>query len=355
MEVVMGGRPKKNLRVVGRNQALHPYSHPRARARGGPKQRLSMRRTPCRMLGVVVTGSTKGVGLALAREFLKTGDDSVVICSRNQEQVDKAVKLLLQENPNPISSQGRNRVGGVACDVSKAKDVVNLREYASEFLGHVDIWVNNAGTNAYQFKPLIETGSEDLQEIVETNTLGLMFCMKEAINLMRSQDPGRTGHVFNMDGAGTSGSATPRFAAYGATKRAITQLNKSLQAELAMLEIDNVVLHMLSPGMVTTDLLMAGSDTKIAKFMINALAETPEEVAAYLVPRVRQVVLEGEGGGDGGGEAAEAGAADRLVVLGQKVVGGKSSYIKYLTLPKAFAQIALKAVFGLRNDRWVKE
>ena len=112
---------------------------------------------------------------------------------------------------------------------------------------------------------------------------------------------------------------------------------------------------MLSPGMVTTDLLMAGSDTKIAKFMINALAETPEEVAAYLVPRVRQVVLEGEGGGEGGGEAAEAGAADRLVVLGQKVVGGKSSYIKYLTLPKAFAQIALKAVFGLRNDRWVKE
>ena len=354
MEVVMGGRrvfsQVKNLRVGMRNQAL-PDPHPRAKAR--PKQRLSMRRTPCRMLGVVVTGSTKGVGLALAREFLKTGDDSVVICSRNQEQVDKAVKLLLQENPN--LSQGSNRVGGVACDVSKAKDVVNLREYASEFLGHVDIWVNNAGTNAYQFKPLIETGSEDLQEIVETNTLGLMFCMKEAINLMRSQDPGRTGHVFNMDGAGTSGSATPRFAAYGATKRAITQLNKSLQAELAMLEIDNVVLHMLSPGMVTTDLLMAGSDTKIAKFMINALAETPEEVAAYLVPRVRQVVLKGEGGGDGGGEAAEAGAADRLVVLGQKVVGGKSSYIKYLTLPKAFAQIALKAVFGLRNDRWVKE
>ena len=126
MEVVMGRRPK-NLRVVGRNQALpHPYSHPRARAQGGPKQRLSRRRTPCRMLGVVVTGSTKGVGLALAREFLKTGDDSVVICSRNQEQVDKAVKLLLQENPN-LSSQGRNRVGGVACDVSKAKDVVNLR------------------------------------------------------------------------------------------------------------------------------------------------------------------------------------------------------------------------------------
>merc|ERR1719181_1259812 len=124
--------------------------------------------------------------------------------------------------------------------------------------------------------------STDLREIVETNTLGLMLCMKEAINLMKSQedasDPAKeyVGHIFNMDGAGTSGSATPRFAAYGATKRAITQLNKSVQAELGML--------------------------KIGKYMINALAEEPKDVATFLVPRVRQVVTDPRAGGPEAGQ-----------------------------------------------------
>lgn len=73
---------------------------------------------------------------------------------------------------------------------------------------------------------------------------------------MREQEAG--GHIFNMDGAGADGSPTPRFAAYGATKRGLVQLSKSLQAELKMLGISNVGIHNLSPGMVTTDLLMSG-------------------------------------------------------------------------------------------------
>jgi len=252
--------------------------------------------------------------------------------------------------------------------VSEAEDVKRLCDFAADNLGVVDIWINNAGTNAYSFKPLVETDAGDLKEVVETNTLGLMFCMKEAINLMRSQKRGSdeevVGHIFNMDGAGTSGSATPRFAAYGATKRAIVQLNKSLQAELEMLNIDNVVLHMLSPGMVTTELLMAGSDTKIAKFMINALAEQPDEVAGYLVPRVRRVVEDAKGGeGEKTGAAGEAATtepivfrSDSVVILGQKIkLGDPSSYIKYLTLPMAFSRIFLKALFGIRNNRWIEE
>ena len=59
-------------------------------------------------------------------------------------------------------------------------------------------------------------------------------------------------------GAGADGGATPRFAAYGATKRGLAQLTKSLAAELRMLKLRDIGMHNLSPGMVTTDLLMAG-------------------------------------------------------------------------------------------------
>jgi hypothetical protein len=83
----------------------------------------------------------------------------------------------------------------------------------------------------------------------------------------------RGGHVFNMDGAGADGSATPRFAAYGATKRSLAQLGASLQAELGLAKVTKVGVHNLSPGMVTTELLMSGADTPTAKFFINCLGE----------------------------------------------------------------------------------
>jgi len=105
--------------------------------------------------------------------------------------------------------------------------------------------------------------------------------------MMRNQPRG--GHIFNLDGAGSDGRPTPRFAAYGATKRSVVHLTKSLQAELQMNEVNNVMVHNLSPGMVTTDLLMSGATTKQAKFFINILAEPPDVVADYLVPNIREI------------------------------------------------------------------
>ncbi|KAM7267537.1 hypothetical protein ACFE04_009703 [Oxalis oulophora] len=228
---------------------------------------------------VLITGSTKGIGNALAREFLKAGDN-VVICSRSAELVQSTVQSLSNEF-------GKQHVWGTKCDVRESQDVKNLVAYAQNNLKYIDIWINNAGSNAYSFKPLSEASDEDLIEVVTTNTLGLMICCREAIKMMQSQPRG--GHIFNIDGAGSDGRPTPRFAAYGATKRSVVHLTKSLQAELQMQDVKNVVVHNLSPGMVTTDLLMSGANTKQAKFFINVLAEPAEVVAEYLVPNIRSI------------------------------------------------------------------
>ncbi|XP_020092901.1 chlorophyll(ide) b reductase NOL, chloroplastic isoform X2 [Ananas comosus] len=238
---------------------------------------------------VLITGSTKGLGFALAREFLKAGDN-VVICSRSAERVESAVQ--------------------------------NLR---NEF-GEQHVWINNAGSNAYSYKPLVETSDQDLMEVVTTNTLGLMICCREAINMMLNQPRG--GHIFNIDGAGSDGRPTPRFAAYGATKRSVVHLTKSLQAELQMNEVKNVMVHNLSPGMVTTDLLMSGATTKQAKFFINILAEPPEVVAEYLVRCIRSV------------------PSSRSM---------KPTYIRFLTGLKAYSQIFSRLAFGARRNRYLVE
>ncbi len=73
---------------------------------------------------------------------------------------------------------------------------------------HIPTQNNNAGTNAYSFKSLLDSDDEYLSSIVETNVLGVMRCCKEAIGVMKEQPGG--GHIFNMDGAGADGNATPR-------------------------------------------------------------------------------------------------------------------------------------------------
>lgn len=123
-------------------------------------------------------------------------------------------------------------------------------------------------------------------EIVNTNLLGSMLCTRHAINLMKKQNSG--GHVFNTEGAGSDFSTTPNYAAYGATKAAITQLTNSLQCESK--ECKPIVgVHTIQPGMVLTNLLLDGATLK-NKQAFNILCEQPETVAAFLVPRMRTVV-----------------------------------------------------------------
>ncbi|KAJ9709448.1 hypothetical protein PVL29_001093 [Vitis rotundifolia] len=267
---------------------------------------------------VLITGSTKGIGFALAREFLKAGDN-VIISSRSAERVESSVESLRREF-------GKHHVWGTTCDVRKGEDVKDLVAFAQENLKYIDIWINNAGSNAYSYKPLAEASDEDLIEVVTTNTLGLMICCREAIKMMLNQPRG--GHIFNIDGAGSDGRPTPRFAAYGATKRSVVHLTKSLQAELQMQDVKNVVVHNLSPGMVTTDLLMSGATTKQAKFFINVLAEPAEVVAEYLVPNIRSIPVNGS---------------------------TKPSYIRFLTGLKAYSQIFSRFAFGARRNRYLLE
>ena len=170
--------------------------------------------------------------------------------------------------------------------------------------------------------------------MVQTNLLGILLCCKEAIRVMRQQEV--AGHIFNMDGAGANGSATPRFAAYGATKRSLEQLGKSLRAELKFEGITNVGIHNLSPGMVTTELLMAGADNKISKFFINCLAEEPKTVAETLVPKIRAV------------PSSQANS-----ILAKTL--GTGEYIRFLTNSRAYSQILRRLIVGERKNKFVPE
>lgn len=123
-----------------------------------------------------------------------------------------------------------------------------------------------------------------LSAVATTNLGGTLLCSRAAVVLFEKQ---RGGNLFLTLGAGSDGGGTPLYAAYGSTKAAIKQLAASLQSECKD-SGSRVGVHLVSPGMVLTDLLLEGA-TPQGKAAFNALCEQPETVAAELVPKVRRV------------------------------------------------------------------
>ena len=222
-------------------------------------------------------GGSRGLGAALAERFLELGDH-VVVCGRNADACRGVERRLAGRFPEQT-------VGAVRCDVGLYGDQEELGRKAVELMGGVDVWVANAGLSAEGKSPVREAAPEALEAVVRTNLLGSMFSVRAALGVMADQPQG--GKIFLVDGTGAWGNPTPGNAAYGATKRGLTQFLKTMQAEVKGTEVN---VHMFSPGMVVTDLLVkANRDNLKALKFFNILAEKPAAVAAWLVPRMRGV------------------------------------------------------------------
>jgi chlorophyll(ide) b reductase len=225
-------------------------------------------------VNIIITGNTQGIGLALTTEFLKYGDN-VIISSRNEGRITEVVNDL--QNRFPAS-----QIHGFACDVSDEQMARDLAEFGKAKFEILDIWANNAGTAGSQRTPIIETPPEEFRFVLETNLLGTINGCKAALSVM---SPQQRGMIFNMLGWGSKGRPSPRSAAYGASKAATYQLTRTLIRETKGVRVG---IHMLSPGMVLTDLLLEHANSQ-AKKIFNILAERPETVARFLVPRMRAV------------------------------------------------------------------
>ncbi|MHA1199767.1 MAG: SDR family oxidoreductase, partial [Candidatus Heimdallarchaeaceae archaeon] len=214
------------------------------------------------------------IGYALAKEFLRYGDN-VVISSRNIDRVNKAVKNLETEFP-------KSKILGLKCDVTQPSEYESLAKSAIDTLGEINIWINNAGTSGFQYLPIQEWENEVLKQVIETNMLGTIYGCKEAIKVMTKQKHGK---IFNLAGMGSNGMASPNLAVYGASKGSIPQLTKSLKKEL---EGTGVIINHVSPGIVLTDMITTNVPPE-AVSIFNILASRPEKVAEFLVKKMRAV------------------------------------------------------------------
>lgn len=225
---------------------------------------------------VVITGSTAGIGLGLAKAFLQSGC-SVVISGRDAQRCEQTARQLAEKSAD--------RVFACACDVRSYAQTAELWNAALARFQRIDIWINNAGTINPQDDFTKQT-PEIIGAVIDTNLLGTIHGCKVALEGMKSQG---FGQIYNMEGYGHDGSIRNGMTLYGTSKYGIRYFTDSLNKEL---KDDSLRIGTLGPGIVITDLLVdayrkgAASNRKWANVVFNVMADPVDTVCPWLASKV---------------------------------------------------------------------
>jgi short-subunit dehydrogenase len=228
-------------------------------------------------LCIAITGSTRGIGHGLAREFLKRGHQ-VIINGRSPEAVKKVVREFEKQDYDVL---------GVAGDVRETDTFAWLIEQAKAIYGKIDIWINNAGI-PQDHKYFHELDSTQIQDLVSVNITSLMLGTQAALKFFKQQG---FGLVLNMEGFGSDGRMMKKLSLYGTSKRAVHYFTKSVSREV---EEKQIRVGIISPGMVRTDFIAQSAyegdaaEQKRTQKVFDILAEEVEVVTEFLVPRILQ-------------------------------------------------------------------
>ncbi|PWT88145.1 MAG: 3-ketoacyl-ACP reductase [Acidobacteria bacterium] len=184
----------------------------------------------------VITGSSRGIGRAIAERLAAAGASVIVNYRQNSE--------LAQQVVNGIHAIG-GKAKAIQADVSRIDQIKNLFDQSEKALGGLDIVVANAGVLLQ--KPLSECTEEDYDSVFNVNTKGVFFTLKEGARRVR--DGGR---IIVVSSSGTK-MGFGGVSLYLGSKGAIEQFVRSLSRELGP---RNITANVLSPGFTETDMFI---------------------------------------------------------------------------------------------------
>jgi NAD(P)-dependent dehydrogenase (short-subunit alcohol dehydrogenase family) len=212
----------------------------------------------------LVTGSTRGIGRAIALAYAREGADVVV----NGRDAAAGADVCAE-----VSGLGR-RAAWLAADLGRVEEARGLVAATLETFGRLDVLVNNAGL--FQRKPALEMEEADWDGLLGVNLKGAFFCAQAAARAML----GRGGAIVNVSSdAAWSGGLNP-CAHYAASKAGLVSITRSLAKELAP---HGIRVNALAPGMIETDMGGTAGATLAGLSIPLGRYGTPDEVATAAV------------------------------------------------------------------------
>ena len=225
----------------------------------------------------IVTGASRGIGFAIAKELVNAGC-SVVITGRNEKTLKVAAEKI-----------GKTAIPMVwnASDIDLAAAKINE---AAEILGGLDIVVNNAGIfaqrNEWSKTDLLQTTVDEWQSVMKTNTSAIFFTMQAAVNYMLENNI--KGNILNVTSVA---GYEPVYGAYGASKIAATGLTRGWGKMFAN---DVITINGIAPGPVATEMnnWHEGDPMKHDRIPFGRFATVEEiaKLAMYLLSEEAQMV-----------------------------------------------------------------
>ncbi|MEM0329738.1 MAG: 3-oxoacyl-ACP reductase family protein [Nitrososphaerota archaeon] len=222
----------------------------------------------------IVTGSSRGIGKAIALEFAKEG---ARVCVNYVASEDKA-RAVLEE----IRAYGSEAII-IKADISKPDDARKLIEAAVNAFGTIDILVNNAAIIYYG--SIMDMKDEEFDKMIDVNVKGTIYCCREAVKYMMMK---RYGKIINIASTAAIGTASHGTTLYALTKAAIIALTKRLAFELGEYGIN---VNAIAPSFVPTDMFVQGKSEEELKEILEKRKATislrriasPEDIARVAV------------------------------------------------------------------------
>jgi glucose 1-dehydrogenase len=188
----------------------------------------------------IVTGSSKGIGRAIAMAFASSGEYDAVVT--NARSLEEALEVAEE-----VKRTGRCDSMAIEADVSREDDCMRLVDETARRYGRIDVLVNNAGVQ--REIPFEETSTEQWYRTIGVDLTGPFICSREAVRHMLGQRP-MGGCIVNISSVHQL-IPKPLYIPYATSKAGIEMMTKTMALELAG---DNIRANLVAPGAIETDM-----------------------------------------------------------------------------------------------------